>query len=122
MLIIIYTWFENFNRSFLTKYYTTIFKCRPISEVGAEQMLLDTHALKTILIQMTHLGCDPSEAKQPPPATYLKILGRGVSKVEQLLKVVLRSHDPPAGIVETFILLNPEGDAQSFQKILELKV
>jgi vacuolar protein sorting-associated protein 53 len=97
-------------------------KCKPISEVGAEQMLLDTHAFKTALIQITQLGADSAEAKQTPPAAYMKILGKGVQKIEQLLKVVLRAHDPPSAIVETFILLFPEGDAQQFQKILEIKV
>ncbi|KAJ3333115.1 Vacuolar protein sorting-associated protein 53 [Blyttiomyces sp. JEL0837] len=112
---------DKFADSFLTKFHTTIFKCRPISEVGAEQMLLDTHALKTALVQITQIGGDSSEAKQPPPATYMKILGKGVLKVEQLLKVVLRSHEPPSAIVETYILLFPDGDSQYFQKILELK-
>jgi hypothetical protein len=85
-------------------------------------MLLDTHALKTVLIEMTYIGTDQSEGRQPPPTTYMKILGKGILKVEQLLKVILRAHDPPAAIVETYILLFPEGDAASFQKILELKV
>ncbi|KAI9356191.1 Vps53-like protein [Zopfochytrium polystomum] len=122
---------DKFAEYFFSKFHSNIFKCRPISEVGAEQMLLDTHALKTALIQMAQIfnatpsagggGGDKSEPKQPLPATYLKILGRGVLRVEQLLKVVLRTHEPPSGIVETFILLFPDGDYQQLQKILELK-
>ncbi|KAJ3071482.1 Vacuolar protein sorting-associated protein 53 [Podochytrium sp. JEL0797] len=120
------TFFDKFSESFLNKFHASIYRCRPISEVGAEQLLLDTHALKTILIQMTHVGnhselSPTSDAKVPPPAAFLKILGKGVLKVEQLLKVVLRTPEPPSGIVETFVLLFPEGDSTALQKILELK-
>ncbi|KAJ3139392.1 Vacuolar protein sorting-associated protein 53 [Physocladia obscura] len=128
------TFFDKFSESFLNKFHASIFRCKPISEVGAEQLLLDTHALKTILIQMTntpasvgiqHSDLSPATSgspdKVPPPAAFLKILGKGVLKVEQLLKVVLRSVDPPAGIVETYILLFPDGDSTGFQKILDLK-
>ncbi|KAI9337934.1 Vps53-like protein [Obelidium mucronatum] len=120
------TFFDKFSESFLNKFHASIYRCRPISEVGAEQLLLDTHALKTILIQMTTVGSHSelsptSDAKVPPPAAFLKILGKGVLKVEQLLKVVLRSHEPVSGIVETFIMLFPDGDSTAFQKILELK-
>ncbi len=51
---------EKLADSFLEKFESSIFKCRPISEVGAEQMLLDTHALKTILIKMINFGSDQS--------------------------------------------------------------
>ncbi|KAI8613557.1 Vps53-like protein [Chytriomyces sp. MP71] len=122
------TFFDKFSESFLNRFYNSIFRCRPISEVGAEQLLLDTHALKTTLIQMTNVGntfndMSPTapDSKVPPPAAFLKILGKGVLRIEQLLKVVLRSHEPPAGIVETYVLLFPDGDVNGFQKILELK-
>ncbi|KAI8851914.1 Vps53-like protein [Chytridium lagenaria] len=115
------TFWDKFSEALLNKYHANIFRCKPISEVGAEQMLLDTHALKTILVQMTNAGADPADQKQPPPPAYLKLLGKGVLRVEQLLKVILRSHDPPSAIVETYILLFPEGDATQFQKILDLK-
>ncbi|KAJ3236735.1 Vacuolar protein sorting-associated protein 53 [Chytriomyces hyalinus] len=67
------------------------------------------------------MATSATESKTPPPAAFLKILGRGVLKIEQVLKVVLRAHEPPAGIVETFVLLFPEGDVNAFQKILDLK-
>ncbi|KAJ3044469.1 Vacuolar protein sorting-associated protein 53 [Rhizophlyctis rosea] len=112
------TFCDKFSESFLNRYYNNIFKCKPISEVGAEQMLLDTHALKTILLQMANIGAEPGTQ---PPSTYLKLLNKGVTKVEQLLKVVLRPYEPVEGIVETYLLLFHDYSVANFQKVLELK-
>ncbi|KAJ3056157.1 Vacuolar protein sorting-associated protein 53 [Rhizophlyctis rosea] len=112
------TFCDKFSESFLGRYYNNIFKCKPISEVGAEQMLLDTHALKTILLQMANIGAEPGTQ---PPSTYLKLLNKGVTKVEQLLKVVLRPYEPVEGIVETYLLLFNDYSIANFQKVLELK-
>ncbi|KAJ3298080.1 Vacuolar protein sorting-associated protein 53 [Borealophlyctis nickersoniae] len=113
------TFCDKFSEGFLTRYYNNIFRCKPINEVGAEQMLLDTHALKTILIQMTNIGAEGPA--QPPPATYVKLLNKGVTKVEQLLKVVLRPYEPVEGIVETYLLLFNDHSVANFQRVVELK-
>nr|KAJ3412643.1 Vacuolar protein sorting-associated protein 53 [Polyrhizophydium stewartii] len=110
---------DKFAESFTAKYLANIYKCRPLSEVGAEQMLLDTHALKNILTEMSTLGADPPAAA--PPAAYVKILAKGITKIEQLLKVVLRPQDPPDIIVDTYNLLYADYSIGNFQKILELK-
>lgn len=58
---------DKFVESFLSKFLNTIStRCKPISEVGAEQMLLDTHSLNNILIAMTNHG---AEEKTPPSAS-----------------------------------------------------
>ncbi|KAI9208319.1 Vps53-like protein [Polychytrium aggregatum] len=112
------TFCDKFSDSLLQKFNNNIFKCKPINEVGAEQMLLDTYALKTILLHIATIGNDPDVQ---PPATYIKLLGKGVSKVEQLLKVVLSSHEPMEGLVETYLLLFGDYNVGNFQKVLELK-
>ncbi|KAK3422128.1 hypothetical protein EUGRSUZ_G02677 [Eucalyptus grandis] len=38
------------------RFYVNIFKCKQISETGAQQMLLDTQAIKTILLDIPSLG------------------------------------------------------------------
>ncbi|KAG4948929.1 hypothetical protein JHK84_042384 [Glycine max] len=38
------------------RFYSNIFKCKQISETGAQQMLLDTQAVKTILLEVPSLG------------------------------------------------------------------
>lgn len=63
-----------------------------------------------------------AEQKTQPSSTYLKMLSKSILKIEQLLKVVLRPHDPPSAIVETYNLLYGDYDAVNFSRILELKV
>lgn len=84
-------------------------------------MLLDTSSLKSILTKMVEIGTDGTSSK--PSAMYQKIVGKGTGKIEQLLKVVIRSHDPPEIIVDTYRMMYPnDQNIANFQKILELKV
>ncbi len=84
-------------------------------------MLLDTSSLKSILNKMVDVGTDGVSSK--PSAMYQKIVGKGTGKIEQLLKVVIRSHDPPEIIVDTYLMMYPnDQNISNFQKILELKV
>ncbi len=112
---------DKFVESFLAKFLNTIStRCKPMSEVGAEQMLLDTHSLNHILVAMTTFGVDE---KTQAPASFTKMLSKGISKIDQLLKTVLRPHDPPEALIETFMLVYAnDHSAAGLQKILELKV
>jgi len=49
-----------------TAYCINIFQCKPVSEVGAEQMLLDSYALKKGLMEVPVLNAEA--ATQPPAA------------------------------------------------------
>ena len=61
------TFCDKFVESFLAKFLNTMYtRCKPLSEVGAEQMLLDTHSLNNILVAMTMIG---AEEKSQPPAS-----------------------------------------------------
>jgi hypothetical protein len=42
--------------SFAPRFHANIFRCKRISETGAQQMLLDTHAVKTLLLEVPSLG------------------------------------------------------------------
>lgn len=95
------------------RFYLNIFKCKQISETGAQQMLLDTQAVKTILLEV------PSLAKQTSgAASYSKFVSREMSKAEALLKVIL---SPVDSVADTYRALLPEGTPSEFQRILELK-
>lgn len=54
-----------FANTFIPKYVAHIYKCKPISAVGAEQLLLDTHMLKTVLLDLPSLG---SQISRKPPS------------------------------------------------------
>ncbi|XP_057980569.1 vacuolar protein sorting-associated protein 53 A isoform X2 [Malania oleifera] len=95
------------------RFYVNIFKCRHISETGAQQMLLDTQAVKTILLDIPSLGKQTSSA-----ANYSKFISREMSKAEALLKVIL---SPVDSVGDTYHALLPEGTTLEFQRILELK-
>eukprot|EP00475_Leptophrys_vorax_P037824 TRINITY_DN65750_c0_g2_i1.p1 TRINITY_DN65750_c0_g2~~TRINITY_DN65750_c0_g2_i1.p1 ORF type:complete len:316 (+),score=20.22 TRINITY_DN65750_c0_g2_i1:32-949(+) len=98
--------------SFAPRYYATIFKCRRLSGTGAQQMLLDTHGIKTILLELPALGGLTSTA------AYSKYVSREVGKSEALLKVIL---SPVENIVDTYRALLPEGSSNDFFRMLELK-
>ncbi|KAL9250174.1 Vacuolar protein sorting-associated protein 53 A-like protein [Drosera capensis] len=95
------------------RFYQNIFKCKQISETGAQQMLLDTQAVKTILLEVPSLGIQTSGA-----ANYSKFVSREMSKAEALLKVIL---SPMDSVADTYRALLPEGTPVEFQRILELK-
>ncbi|GKU95681.1 hypothetical protein SLEP1_g9010 [Rubroshorea leprosula] len=95
------------------RFYANIFKCKQISETGAQQMLLDTQAVKTILLDIPSLGHQTSGA-----AGYSKFVSREMSKAEALLKVIL---SPVDSVADTYRALLPEGTPMEFQRILELK-
>ncbi|UYV74518.1 VPS53, partial [Cordylochernes scorpioides] len=105
--------------SFIPRFVAQLFKCRPLSPVGAEQLLLDTHMLKTVLLELPTLGADVA---RKPPASYIKIVVKGMTKAEMLLKVVMAPHSPPENFVDNFIKLLPESDQTEFQKVLDMKV
>ncbi|KAL8109968.1 vacuolar protein sorting-associated protein 53 A [Apium graveolens] len=94
-------------------FYQNIFKCKQISETGAQQMLLDTQAVKTILLDIPSLARQTSGA-----ASYTKYISREMSKAEALLKVIL---SPVDSVADTYRALLPEGTPLEFQRILDLK-
>ncbi|KAF5749955.1 hypothetical protein HS088_TW03G00282 [Tripterygium wilfordii] len=95
------------------RFFSNIFKCKLISETGAQQMLLDTQAVKTILLDIPSMGQQTSNA-----ASYSKFVSREMSKAEALLKVIL---SPIDSVADTYRALLPEGTPMEFQRILELK-
>lgn len=105
--------FDKLASSLGPRFYLNIFKCKQISETGAQQMLLDTQAVKTILLDIPSLGKQTAGA-----ASYSKFVSREMSKAEALLKVIL---SPVDSVADTYRALLPEGTPLEFQRILELK-
>lgn len=107
-----------FANSFIPKFIQHIYKCKPISTVGAEQLLLDTHMLKTVLLDLPSIG---SQVNRKAPASYTKIVVKGMTKAEMILKVVMAPTDPARAFTDQFAKLLPEADPSEFQKVLDMK-
>ncbi|KAM7399407.1 hypothetical protein PAMP_018680 [Pampus punctatissimus] len=108
----------NLPNSFIPKFINHLFRCKPISMVGAEQLLLDTHSLKTVLLDLPSIG---SQVLRKAPASYTKIVVKGMTRAEMILKVVMAPHEPPVVFVDNYIKLLADGNPETFQKILDMK-
>ncbi|KAJ2707423.1 Vacuolar protein sorting-associated protein 53 [Coemansia sp. IMI 203386] len=91
-----------------------------ISEVGAEQLLLDAQALKSVLLAVPAIGAE-EDKKVQPPNTYARIVTQGVGKIEAVLKAILAPSDPPEALADRFLLLFPKAPRDTFQLVLNLK-
>ncbi|XP_070591512.1 vacuolar protein sorting-associated protein 53 homolog isoform X1 [Erythrolamprus reginae] len=107
-----------FANCFIPKFINHLFKCKPISMVGAEQLLLDTHSLKMVLLDLPSIG---SQVVRKAPASYTKIVVKGMTRAEMILKVVMAPHEPPVIFVDNYIKLLSDCTIDTFQKILEMK-
>ena len=67
------------------------------------QLLLDTHSLKTVLLDLPSIG---SQVHRKAPASYTKIVVKGMTRAEMILKVRAKvSREPSLG----FCFLTPFG-------------
>uniref|UniRef100_A0A4W5Q0D7 Vacuolar protein sorting-associated protein 53 homolog n=1 Tax=Hucho hucho TaxID=62062 RepID=A0A4W5Q0D7_9TELE len=107
-----------FINSFIPKFINHLFRCKPISMVGAEQLLLDTHSLKTVLLDLPSIG---SQVVRKAPASYTKIVVKGMTRAEMILKVVMAPHEPSVVFVDNYIKLLADGNPETFQKTLDMK-
>ena len=107
-----------FANSFIPRFITSLYKCKPIGTVGAEQLLLDTHSLKTVLLELPSVS---SQVARKAPSSYTKIVVKGMTKAEMLLKVVMTPHEPTSAFVSSCIRLLIDPDIDTLQKILDMK-
>lgn len=107
-----------FVSSFIPKLVQQLYRCKPLSAVGAEQLLLDVHMLKTALLDLPSTGCQIS---RKAPATYTKVVVKGMAKAEMILKVVMSTTECPKSFAEQCRRLLPDLQVQEFQKILDMK-
>lgn len=94
-------------------YLTNLVQCRPISEGGAEQMLLDVHEIRTTLTQIL--------PGNPPPALFLKRVNAAFNRAEPLLKTLQVRPSPPEALVQAYLIHIADLSEANFRKVLELK-
>ncbi|KAJ2614504.1 Vacuolar protein sorting-associated protein 53 [Coemansia sp. RSA 1365] len=95
---------------FAERLVAAIGACRRVSEVGAEQLLLDAQALRAVLLA----------APGAAPSAYTRIVARGFGRAEALLKALL-APARPAPLAERFLLLFPAAPRDTFRLVLRLK-
>lgn len=86
--------------------------------LGCEQLLLDTHSLKTILFDLPSIG---SQVKRKAPASYSKVVVKGMTKAEMIIKIVMQPTTPPQTFIEQYLKLLPESSQTEFNKIMDMK-
>lgn len=139
-----YTQFcHKFVNSFIPRYINALHKCRLLNSssagdptpssvgslnssnassnnsiLGCEQLLLDTHSLKTILLDLPSIG---SQVKRKAPATYTAVVVKGMTKAEMIIKVVMQPTTPPQTFIEHYLKLLPDSTPVEFNKIMDMK-
>ena len=116
-------------------YIANIFQCKPISEVGAEQvsyspsqciypilnklqMLLDAYTLKQAFENLLTSKTTPKAA---PPAGYLKRVAQSTSRIDPILKTLQVRPSPPEALVQAYLIHIADKSDTNFRKLLDLK-
>ncbi|KAF2498756.1 vacuolar protein sorting-associated protein-like protein 53 [Lophium mytilinum] len=99
-------------------YIANIVQSKPISEVGAEQMLLDSYVLKKGFTEIPIINEEPGTQ---PPASFVKRVTQSMSKTDPLLKTLQVRPSPPEALVQAYLIHIADRSDTNFRKILELK-
>ncbi|KAI9823681.1 MAG: Vacuolar protein sorting-associated protein 53 [Phylliscum demangeonii] len=99
-------------------YLANVLLCRPISETGAEQMLLDLYVLKQGFEGLMTLNAAPGT---PAPASYVKRVAQSINKLDPLLKTLQVRSSPPEGLVQAYLIHIGDRSDANFRKVLDLK-
>ncbi|RMZ66574.1 garp complex subunit vps53 [Pyrenophora seminiperda CCB06] len=108
---------DNLVDQMASTYIANIVQCKPISEVGAEQMLLDSYVLKKGFTELPTLN-EPGTA---PPASFIKRVNQSMAKIDPLLKTLQVRPSPPEALVQAYLIHIADKSDTNFRKILELK-
>ncbi|KAF5985265.1 VP52-54 complex protein [Fusarium bulbicola] len=111
---------DNLVEHLATGYITSIIQCRPISEVGAEQMLLDKYVLTKALekLPMHHASFSGHET---PPSSFVRRVQHCMNRLDPLLKTLQVRPSPPEGLVQAYLIHIADRSDTNFKKILDLK-
>ncbi|TKA82874.1 hypothetical protein B0A55_00974 [Friedmanniomyces simplex] len=109
---------DNLVDSLTNTYITNIAASKPISETGAEQMLLDSYVLKKGLAELATLNAEPGT---PPNPAFVKRVHQSTAKLDPLLKTLQVRSSPPEGLVQAYLIHIRDRSELNFRKILDLK-
>jgi hypothetical protein len=102
------------------RYLDIIMKQKRISESGTQQLLLDTYNIKTMLLQLHHLGLPPDSQQERAvvPPMYMKLVTSKVAHIEVILKLIGTPEDM---LLERFKIMWPEGAPRDLQAVMTLQ-
>lgn len=115
---------HKFVNVFIPKYINVLYKCKlTLSDgsnnvLGCEQLLLDTHSLKTALLDLPSIG---SSVNRKAPTSYTKVVVKDMTRAEMIIKVVMTPVQPPAHFTQQVLKLLPDVTIAEYQKILDMK-
>lgn len=107
--------FVNF---FIFKFIIYFFKCKLISMVGVEQLLLDIYLLKMVLFDFFFISL---QVVRKVFVSYIKIVVKGMIWVEMIFKVVMVFYELLVVFVDNYIKFFIDCNIEIFQKILDMK-
>ncbi|MCJ1397027.1 Vacuolar protein sorting-associated protein 53 [Xylographa trunciseda] len=99
-------------------YTANIIQCRPISEIGAEQMLLDSYVLAKGFEELLVSSASPGTAA---PAGYVKRVQQTMGRLSPLLKTLQVRPSPPEALVQAYLIHIADKSDTNFRKVLDLK-
>lgn len=104
----------------MQQFVQNILRCKLISDIGAEQLLLDVTAIKSLLLELPTLSSlgKSGHAATPAPERYVKLVKKEVLEAETLLKTLIT---PKEALVRTFAELTKERSETKLLRIMELK-
>lgn len=111
---------DNVTEITANSYLANVFLCKPISEAGAEQMLLDTYSLKTVF-ELLLTRSTSTEPTVPPPANYTKRVSQSMARINSILKTLQVRPSPPEALVQAYLIHIADKSDANFRKILDLK-
>ncbi|KAF2452653.1 Vps53-like protein [Lineolata rhizophorae] len=109
---------DNLVDGLVNSYIANIVQCRPVSEVGAEQMLLDSYVLKKGFTELATLNEEPGTQ---PPAGFVKRVNITTAKLDPLLKTLQVRPSPSEALVQAYLIHIADRSDTNFRKILDLK-
>ncbi|XP_017480020.1 PREDICTED: vacuolar protein sorting-associated protein 53 homolog isoform X1 [Rhagoletis zephyria] len=115
---------HKFVNAFIPKFISVLYKCKLTHSdgsnnvLGCEQLLLDTHSLKTALLDLPSIG---SSVNRKAPTSYTKVVVKDMTRAEMIIKVVMTPVQPPAHFTQQVLKLLPDITIAEYQKILDMK-
>eukprot|EP01006_Ploeotia_vitrea_P045643 TRINITY_DN66958_c8_g1_i2.p1 TRINITY_DN66958_c8_g1~~TRINITY_DN66958_c8_g1_i2.p1 ORF type:complete len:670 (+),score=365.83 TRINITY_DN66958_c8_g1_i2:85-2094(+) len=94
---------------FVPQYVENIFKCKRINDLAGQQLALDAHSLKNIIMDVpntTPFGSDEEKSQTVRvPRRFKRFVTNEMGKAEYMLKTLV---SPPERIIQTYVTLLPD--------------